>query len=60
MNIKLIAAKNIYGARQPVGKVLLVGTEVPKWQAEKLIETGCAVEFTPPKNEAVKATKKGK
>ena len=54
MNIKLIAAKNIYGARQPVGKVLLVGTEVPKWQAEKLIETGCAVEFTPPKNEAVK------
>lgn len=47
MNIELIAPKNVYGKRQPAGKVLEVGSGIPKWQADKLRETGGAVVAKP-------------
>lgn len=49
MQIKLLKSKNVYGVRQPVGKVLISGNTIPPWQAEAFVKYGNAEIFTPPK-----------
>lgn len=55
MKIELTAPKNVYGQRQPAGKVLEVGAEIPKWQADKLRETGGAIEVKAKPSKKTKA-----
>lgn len=42
MKIKLIQEKNVYGVRQPVGKVLISGKTIPDWQAAEFLRLGIA------------------
>ena len=48
MRIKLKQQKNVYGQRVPEGAILTVGSQIPDWQAKKLLETGVAIEFFAP------------
>jgi hypothetical protein len=56
MRIKLTLPKNVYGVRQPAGKELEVGSQIPEWQADKLREVGGAVEIVAKKKKTPKKT----
>lgn len=54
--IKLNIAKNIYGKRELAGTVLVVGKDIPPWQASAFLKSDVADEHTPPAPKA-KASK---